>query len=170
MDIKAIPEKICEIIKKYRYALLVLAIGLVLMVIPGKNDQETIKKSDPVEEVIQTESSLEERMATVLSQVTGAGHVRVILTVSKGEEIVYQTNNDTSSTNDTNNVNSNTVTITDAQRNQNGLIRQVIPAVYQGAVIVCQGADDPTVRLAIVDAVSKLTGLGANCISVLKMK
>lgn len=35
--------------------------------------------------------------------------------------------------------------------------------------MVCQGADNAAVRLAIVEAVSKVTGLGANRISVLKM-
>ena len=64
----------------------------------------------------------------------------------------------------------NTVTLTDSNRNQSGLIRQIIPEKYQGAVILCQGADDPIIRLAIVDAVSKATGLGANKISVLKLK
>jgi stage III sporulation protein AG len=39
-----------------------------------------------------------------------------------------------------------------------------------GAIVLCQGADVPSVRLAIVDAVSKVTGLVANQISVLKMK
>ena len=63
-----------------------------------------------------------------------------------------------------------TVTVTDAQRNESGLIRQVNPPVYKGAVIVCQGADNAAVRLAIVDAVGKATGLGADKISVLKMK
>lgn len=169
MDVKTMLEKFYEIIKKYRYALLVLAIGLVLMVIPAKSDQTESNESD-AKQIEQTEPSLEEKLETVLSQVTGAGQVQVVLTVAKGEEIVYQTNDDTSNTNESNNTNSDTVMVTDAQRNQNGLIRQVIPAAYQGAVIVCQGADNPSVRLAIVDAVSKLTGLGANCISVLKMK
>jgi stage III sporulation protein AG len=36
--------------------------------------------------------------------------------------------------------------------------------------VVCQGADDPVVKLLIVDAVSKVTGLGADKISVMKMK
>lgn len=169
MDVKTMLEKFYEIIKKYRYALLVLAIGLVLMVIPAKSDQTESNESD-AKQIEQTEPSLEEKLETVLGQVTGAGQVQVVLTVAKGEEIVYQTNDDTSNTNESNNTNSDTVMVTDAQRNQNGLIRQVIPAAYQGAVIVCQGADNPSVRLAIVDAVSKLTGLGANCISVLKMK
>jgi hypothetical protein len=42
--------------------------------------------------------------------------------------------------------------------------------VYQGAVVLCQGAADAAVRLAVVEAVSKATGLGADKICVLKMK
>ena len=60
--------------------------------------------------------------------------------------------------------------MTDGQRGQTGLVRQVLPATYRGAVVVCQGADDPRIRLAIVEAVSMATGLGADRISVLKMK
>jgi stage III sporulation protein AG len=62
------------------------------------------------------------------------------------------------------------VIITDGNRNQKPVISQVIPAKYLGAVIICQGADQPTVRLAIVEAVSKLTGLGTDRVCVLKMK
>ena len=39
-----------------------------------------------------------------------------------------------------------------------------------GAIVVCQGGDNATVRLAIIEAVSNVTGLGADKISVLKMK
>lgn len=169
MDIKVLPKKIYALFKKYRYALLVVAIGLVLMAIPGTQENAEGKEADDTQ-TLQPEPLLEERLSVILSQVSGAGQVRVILTVAEGEEIVYQTNDDTSNTNDSGNVSVDTVTVTDAQRNQNGLVRQVNPAIYQGAVIVCQGADNPSVRLALVDAVSKLTGLGANCISVLKMK
>ena len=67
-------------------------------------------------------------------------------------------------------IRSNTVTITDSERSQSGLVKQVNPPTYLGAVVICQGADDPEVRLSVVNAVSKATGLGANKISVLKMK
>jgi stage III sporulation protein AG len=66
--------------------------------------------------------------------------------------------------------NSDTVTVTDSDRNENGLIRQINPPVYSGAVVVCQGADNPQVKLSIIDAVGKLTGLGSDKISVIKMK
>ena len=39
-----------------------------------------------------------------------------------------------------------------------------------GALVVCDGADSASVRLAIIQAVSSLTGLGSNKIAVVKMK
>lgn len=169
MDIKNILAKILDLIKKYRYAILVLLIGLVLMSIPSFQDSKDAAVSDNRVQTVD-EPSLESKLSQILSQVNGAGKVEVILTVAAGEEVVYQTDNDETNTADSSAKNADTVTITDANRNQNGLVRQVNPAVYQGAIIVCEGADNPTVHLAIVDAVSKITGLGTNRISVLKMK
>ena len=42
--------------------------------------------------------------------------------------------------------------------------------VYQGAVVVCQGAGNSQVRLTVIDAVSVLTGLSSDKISVVKWK
>ena len=113
---------------------------------------------------------MEDKLSALLSKVQGAGDVEVILTIAAGEEVIYQTNDDNSESDTSTSQNINTVTITDAERNQTGLIKQVRSEVYQGAIVVCRGADDPTVRLAIVDAVCRITGLGSNCISILKMK
>ena len=49
-------------------------------------------------------------------------------------------------------------------------MRKTLYPVYQGAVVVCEGAERAAVRLAIVEAVSSLTGLGSDKISVIKMK
>ena len=75
-----------------------------------------------------------------------------------------------SSAGDSNNQTLKTVIITDSQRSESGLIRQVNPAAYKGAIVVCQGADSPSVRLAVTQAVSKITGLGTDSICVLKMQ
>ena len=40
---------------------------------------------------------------------------------------------------------------------------------FSGAVIICSGAEDPGVRLRIVEAVSAFTGLGSNRIVVEKL-
>lgn len=169
MDVKKVFEKITDSIKKYRYAILVLAIGLVLMVLPSEEQyNETSPSVQPTETII--DETLEDKLIAILSQVEGAGEVQVILTVAAGKETIYQTNETQNASSDSNSSNINTVTITDADRNQAGLIRQENPATYQGAVVVCQGADNPSVKLALIEAVSKLTGLGSNCIAVLKMK
>ena len=41
---------------------------------------------------------------------------------------------------------------------------------YQGAVVVCEGAGDAAVRLALTEAVSALTGLSADRISIVQWK
>ena len=93
-----------------------------------------------------------------------------MLTEALGEEIIYQTNDDISNGDTSSSSRGDTVTITDSERNENGLVRQQNPPKYMGAIVVCQGGDNATVRLAIIEAVSNVTGLGADKISVLKMK
>ena len=50
------------------------------------------------------------------------------------------------------------------------VVVQTIGPTYQGALIVCEGADSAQVQLNMVNAVSSLTGLGADKITVMKMK
>ena len=156
--------------KKYRYVALVLVIGLVLMTLPTSSDREEDAAPKTTPERIQEEVSVNEALAQILSRIEGAGNVQVLLTVASGEETVYQTDDNISVSEDTSTTKIDTVTVTDADRNQTGLVKQINPPTYQGAIIVCQGADSAVVRLAIVDAVSKVTGLSSDRISVLKMK
>ena len=92
--------------------------------------------------------------------------MQVMLTVAKGEQTVYQVDESISDAS----VRTETVILSTSDRSEYGLISQVLPETFRGAIIVCQGADKASVKLAVVDAVSKATGLGADCISVLKMK
>lgn len=167
MEIK-IFNKAATLCKKYKYAILILMIGLLFMIIPEKKSKEI--SNSPVLETAAIQTPLEDRLANILCQVEGAGNVKVVLTISAGEKTQFQENEDNSHSENGQSIRKETVLITDSNHNETGLVKQILPAVYQGAIVVCQGADDPSVRLEIVDAVSKLTGLGANCISVLKMK
>lgn len=169
MDLIQISTKILDFSKKYRYVLLIVLVGLVLMALPTskKSGQNTTPASEPV---IQSDIAINDKLSELLSKLDGAGKVEVMLTVAHGEETIFQTDSKFSQTEQSSTTQQDTVTVTDASRNQSGLVRQINPPVYQGAVILCQGADSASVRLSIVDAVSKATGLGADQISVLKMK
>ncbi len=155
-------KKVLAFLGKYKFAILILVLGLLLMAIPGRTEPAaTVQETQPEPAV-----DVAQELSRLLSQVQGAGKVEVLLTLEAGEETLYQYDENLSDSAQ----NRDTVTVTDGQRGQTGLVRQVLPATYRGAVVVCQGADDPRIRLAIVEAVSMATGLGADRISVLKMK
>ena len=147
---------------KYKYPILVVLVGLGLMLLPGKPEAEPSPQPTETAQV----QDLETRLAVILSQIEGAGRVQVLLTEESGRETLYQTDSQT----DTDHRSEDTVLVEDASRTETGLVRQILEAKYRGAVVLCQGADQPSVRLAIVEAVRCVTGLGADRISVLNMK
>ena len=149
-------QRINALFGKYKYPILVILVGLGLLLLPTG---ETETPSVPVETV--REASLEQRLEELLGQIEGAGAVRVLLTEDVGRETVWQTDADS--------VREDTVILEDSGRNETGLVRRTTEPSYRGAVILCQGADAPSVKLAIVEAVRCVTGLGADQISVQKM-
>lgn len=163
MEISSMKDKVITFTKKYKYVIAVVAIGMVFMLIPTTKNKETVSPASEKTE-IEKKTSTEQDLADILSQIKGVGRVAVYLTTSEGERTVYQIDESGSDGK------YETVTVTDAQRNQYGLIKQVNPPLYRGAIVVCEGANDPSIQYAITDAVAKVTGLGANQISVLVMK
>lgn len=166
MDRMTVNTKIKELWGKYKFVLLVLGLGIFLMSIPERTVetpvQEPTVQAEPVDRATELES--------ILVQIEGVGKVRVLLTEAAGSETIYQTNEDRSSTADSENLRVETVIITDSDRQETGLVRTVTPPTYLGAIIVCQGGDSPAVKLAIVEAVSNVTGISSDRITVLKMK
>lgn len=167
MDRSELKEKLTDLFRRYRYAVLVLALGLVLMWLPsGKTEETQTAAADSAA----SSTDPQEALANILSKIQGVGKVEVLLTVAEGERILYETDEDSSFGADSGSTRTEVVVVTDENRAQQGLVRQVIPPTYLGAVIVCQGGDQPSVRLAVVEAVAAVTGLTSDKISVLKMK
>ena len=91
------------------------------------------------------------------------------MSLERGSETVYQYDSQRSIRGDEEEFETETVLISEDGREEPVVIRTIYPT-YKGALIVCQGADSANVCLAIKEAVSKVTGLDASQISVLKMK
>ncbi len=167
MDIKQVKNKALCAMTKHKYALAVAALGVVLMLLPlgsGSAAEQPVRTQQPETAAVDPQQQLQQ----ILSRIDGAGEVEVLLTYASGSQTVYQVDTDISENGGT--ARYDTVVIRDSDGSEAGLVQQVIPAKYLGAVVVCQGANMPAVKLAIVEAVSKATGLGADQISVLKMK
>lgn len=161
MDLIRIPRKLFSLVQKYRYVLLVLLIGVGLMLLPDLNKEDesdgvTINESDSYDQT--------QALTEILSQIDGVGKVSIMLTWETGEEYIYQTDASGSAEQ------WDTVTITDQDRAEQGLIQKTIAPKYRGAIVVCEGAENVAVRLSVIEAVSDATGLSTDRISVLKMK
>lgn len=168
MDWVAHSSKWLDLIKKYRYVLLVLLAGIFLMALPESD--KTQPQTEPVSPVAETKPDLQVSLAEILSQIEGAGKVRVLLTQAAGEKTLYQTDEDITAGENSSDIRRDTVIVTDSDRVQSGLIQQVNPPTYLGAIVLCQGADSASIRLSIVEAVANVTGLSTDKITVLKMK
>ena len=165
MEATAPKQRINALFGKYKYPILVALVGLGLMLLPSEQEP-----TEPVEPPRAVERSLEEKLEALLGRIEGAGQVSVLLTEKEGSQTLYQTDSQTDADESGSRRTDDTVLVEDENRTESGLVRQTLGPVYRGAVILCQGADDPTVKLAVVEAVRCVTGLGADQISVQKMK
>lgn len=166
MDWISLKRSGLESLKKYRYVLLILLAGLFLMALPEGQKEEAL----PQQTVIESQPSLQESLAEILSQISGAGKVKVLLSQSAGEQTLYQTDEDISTGENSSDIRRETVLVTGSDREEAGLIKQINPPTYLGAIVLCQGADSASIRLSIVEAVANATGLTSDKITVLKMK
>ena len=169
MDIVKYKNRILAAIGKYKYVWIVLLAGVILMMLPGKDIRNTDSQKEQSTENAE-DNTIEERLEKILGQSAGAGQVKVMLAVAQGERTIYQTDSTYAQSDDHTDSRTQTILITDSERNEAGLVYQKNPPVYQGAIVLAQGADDPTVKLAIAEAVSDVTGLGVDKISILKMQ
>ena len=158
--------RITELFHKNKYVFLIILLGIAFMLLPTGRSEEAESSDSPVLEQPDMQTCLE----SILAQISGVGKVNVMLTVAEGSRTIYVRDEESLDASDRLDLRSNTVIITDSQRGENGLVVQVIPPVYQGAIIVCQGGDISSVRLAVVEAVCDATGLTSDRITVLKMK
>ena len=146
--------------KTYKYACLILAVGIVLMVLPEMEQQS--KSELLVQEDVQT---LEARMEQLLQHVNGAGKVKVLLSEKTGPVSTYQENVSVFSREEESERKTETVLISTSD-GETAIPLQTIYPTYQGAVVLAEGADRPSVKLNLVRAVSSLTGLGSDQITV----
>jgi len=153
-----------EVLKKYGCVFVMVLIGILLMTAPVSADKK--EESDITVNRPEIQKSLEEKLEDMLCRISGAGKVKILLTQKSGERTVYQIDENQSK----DSIKKETVLISGSQRNEEGLIVQVIPPDYLGALILCQGADNANVRLNIVTAVMSVTGLSSDHIAVVKMK
>ena len=146
---------------RYRLVWLVILAGLILLLLPtGEKEGEAREETQSAFDLAATEA----RLSQALSKIHGAGEVTVVLTVANGPRQILAENVDRDGSQGEEKT--ETVVLSRGSGSQETVTVQEIYPRYQGALLVCAGGDDPTVRLQLTEAMSALTGLGADKISI----
>lgn len=98
------------------------------------------------------------RLEAILEQIDGVGDASVLLSYRTSAETEYLADED------------GTVILSAGSGAQAAVVRRTIQPEFQGAVVVCSGGGNAAVKLRVVEAVSKFTGLGAGEISVFPLQ
>lgn len=164
-------------LKKYKYVLLILLLGLGLLLLPGKKKGTAVTRTEEKSAFLSTEDyvrDMEQRLIKVLSQIEGVGEAEVILTLRQGEESHYLYDTELRDESDTEEIRreerKKTVIISSGNAYDEAMVTRKDYPLFQGALIVCSGGDDPMVKLKLTQAVSDLTDLSSDKITILKMK
>lgn len=155
-----------ELWGRYKYALLVVLLGMVLLLVPGGEQSRSAPKGEK-ETVDQFDlRAMEEKLEHALSRIQGAGEVTVVLTLKEGSRQVLA--RDTTSS-DREQSSTAVVVSQGAGLEKTVPVQNIFPK-FQGALVVCDGGSDAGVKLQLMEAVRALTGLSAEKISICKSR
>lgn len=139
-----------DIIKKLKKRnniamLIILIIGAAIIVFSSGSGGKTEVTEYPAN------SGEEERLEEILSEIEGAGNVSVMISYESTMEkdIAYDGNNDRAVTS-----------------GGDVMVKREIYPKVKGVIVIADGADIPSVKQAIKEAVTAVTGAGANRVCV----
>ena len=154
-------EGVRKLWDRYKYAALILLIGAGLLLWPGGSGHTAQTGQSEAPPAYTAAETLRKDLEEILGQIQGVGTVRVLLTVdTDGERQLAQNPEDYSRT-------SEPVLLDGGDREETVVTRTAYPT-YRGALVVCQGGDRADVKLAVTEAVSALTGLSSDRVTVAK--
>ena len=163
-------KRLAGALEKYKFVLLVLLAGILLLVLPlpGGGGAEELPGETAAGGGEFGLDALERRMEEALSQIEGAGEVSVVLTLKSGTRQVLAQDVSSARSQEDQEEDRTTVVVSAGSGREEAVALQQIYPQFQGALVVCAGGDDPAVQLKLVEAVSALTGLGSDKISICK--
>lgn len=174
-DFKDKIKKMFERIKKIKHIEIYLAIGLALIIgcfyfilMPSnKSESKTKTQIDNVSTSFENSweyiDYLENKLESVITRVKGVGNVDVVLTLEKGFEYIYATEEETKTTSNGTSITSSSVVMVDGQP----VIKEEIYPVVKGIVIIANGAEDLNVKMNILSIIQTVIEVDNSKINIL---
>lgn len=149
----------------------VIIIAVLLIIYFNVNDEATKNSTESQTSTTQKGLTygLEEKLSSILSEIEGAGEVKVMITyAATSEQVTASTSNSHTTTTTGNNGTTTTTTSTSSPLISNSdviVIQEKMPEV-KGVIIVADGAGDIKVKLRLMQATSTVLGVNANSIQI----
>ena len=168
--------------KKTQYLAVLLVVAIILAIYFSSLDTGGAKKTDDKAEAgapaetISSDTEMEDRLKRVLSKVDGVGDVDVIINYestaervpafSEDRQVSKSDSQDTSS--ETTSEKSDIATVQGNGASEALVVKENQPEV-RGVIVVAQGAEDISVRMNLLNAVTTLLNVSADKVEILKM-
>lgn len=186
MDLKPWFQKIAENEKYRRILLLIGMIGIALIFLSGY-----FKSDSPEDTNLPTTSSqitseqyaedLERRLEEVVNGITGGNNAKVLITLEKGVQQVYATEekkstqttqdqggNSSTKSQENNSLETKYILVKDADGSQQALAVTEIQPTVKGVIVVCENGDNPVLQQNVTNAVTTALNISSARVCVVK--
>ena len=164
-------------IKKIKHIQIYIAIGLAFIAVamyfafafPGKNTVENKSTNNDNIEINFSSSQeyvdyLENKLENVITNVKGVGNASVIITLEKGFEYIYVTEEETSTTTNGTVINKSSVVLLDGKP----VLQEEIYPLIKGIVVVADGVGDVKVKLNVLSLIQTVIDVKSEKINILE--
>lgn len=150
-----------------------IALIFISSLIPSGNKTSTSKSVQKVT-AQEYETSLENNLTEIISQIDGAGNAKVMITLEQTEENVYATEDkksgQTAKDQSEESSEKTYLLVKNDDGSESALAVTQIQPVVKGVVVVCDGGGDPVVKQNIINAVTTALHVTSVRVCVLKAK
>lgn len=142
----------------------------------------TTPKTVVVQNELEEQNNLEQKLENILSKIQGVGDVKVFINYSESSEVVamYNENSKSSTTEETDTSGGiRKIQETDTQKDiiyqeedgvKTPMTKKIIEPKIEGAIITAKGANQIDIKTNIIQAVEAVTGLATHKIQVFEMQ
>lgn len=158
--------------------------GMVLILLSSvlpRSPSKTTTQNQTDSMNAQYEAKLEERLTSIVSNISGAGKTKVLVTLENGVENIYASdykkNSDkteeydsgiTEKTQETTDSEESIVMVEGSDGRKQALITTQIEPQIKGVVIVCDGGESASVKQRIIEAVTTALDISSEKVCVIK--
>ena len=143
------------------YVALILAVVVVLFIFVGNGSKNTSKTTADDTYIAQ----MEHKICNIVENISGCGKASVAISYSSNEEKVYAYETETTSSGGVTKQTSSIVSVKGEP-----LVTKVLPPNILGVVVVAEGADNPVIKLKIIEVVVTLLDVDVSKVQVFTYK